>query len=167
MRSFLIKSSLITAFLILFLITLGIGMAVMAPFRPGNLLFPIQYFSEQQVKIVYNSPVHRSSYTLDILERRINDLSARTGTKYELIALTYLDRAIDQATLAISVVPQEEVGDLRDRLLSLAQRADEALKLLSIAPVDNSSIFIAFRTKIQLLMREGGLSCRRSGAVPS
>ena len=109
MRSFLIKSSLVTAFLILFLLTSGIALAVVAPFLPGNILFPIQIFSEQKATLIYTDPVGRSSYSLDLLERRILNLSARAGTNHELIALEYLNHAVDQATLAISQVSAESL----------------------------------------------------------
>ena len=102
LRSFLIKSSLLTGFIILCLITSGITLAVMAPFHPGDFLFPIQDFTEQQVSIIYFDPVSLANYGLDLLERRINDISSIAGTNNELISLEYLDRALDQVTLAIS-----------------------------------------------------------------
>src|SRR4030042_1293978 len=152
LRSFLIKSFLITGFIILCLITSGIAMAVMAPFRPGNILFPIQNFSEQQVLIIYSDPINRSNYTLDLLERRINDLSTNTGTNHELDALEYLNKAVDQATTVISHVPQESGDNIRLRLLYLAQQADMKLKSLTIVPSKNQNFFLTFQTKIQTLL---------------
>ena len=108
LRSFLIKSSLITGFIVLCLITSGIALAAFKPFSPGNIVFPIQDFAEQQAFLIYSDPVERSNYALDLFEQRINDLIAQTGTNYELVALQYLDKALDQATTTVSLVPQEQ-----------------------------------------------------------
>ena len=152
MRSFLIKSSLLTGFIVLFLITSGIAMAVIAPFQPGNILFPLQYFVEQKAMVIHTDPISKSNYSMDLLERRINDLVARTGSKYELIALDYLNKAIDQVTLSISLVSQTEGGNQRLRLLYLVKLTEDKLKLLSNLPLENQTIFQAFLTKIQTLL---------------
>ena len=152
LRSFLLKSSLITGFIILFLITFELALAVMAPFRPGNIFFPLQNFAEQKVFVIYPDPINRSNYALDLLERRITDLNDRAGTKYELIALEYLDKAVDQASLAISQVPENQGGDLRLRLSYLAQQTKDSLKSLVLLQDENLSTFQTFQTKIETLL---------------
>ena len=152
LRSFILKSSLITGFIILFLITFELALAVMAPFRPGNFFFPLQDFAEQKVFIIYPDPINRSNYALDLMERRIIDLNDRAGSKFELIALEFLDKAVDQATLAISQVPDDQSSDLRLRLLYLAQQANDTLNSLVLLQDENLSTFQTFLTKIQTLM---------------
>ena len=152
LRSFLIKSGLITGFIMLCLITSGIALAAFKPFSPGNLVFPIQNFAEQQLFLIYSDPTERANYALDLFEQRINDLISQTGTKSELAALQYLDNALDQVTMTVSLLPQDQGEAIRSRLLTLAQLVDEKLKLLTVVPVDNQNIYTTFQSKVQTLI---------------
>src|SRR4030042_31724 len=152
LRSFLFKSSLITGFIILCLITSGIALATLAPFHPGNVLFPIQNFAEQQAFLAFPEPIERSDYALVLLERRINDVNIIVGTENELTALIYLDKAVNQSTIAISSIPQGQGENIRFRLLTLAQLAYENLKLLTVVPTENLDAMITIQTKLQTLI---------------
>jgi predicted CXXCH cytochrome family protein len=151
MRAFFIRSSIITGLIVLLLATSGVALAVYAPYHPGSVLFPLQNFAEWQLRDIYRDPVSNSNYLLDLVERRVDDLKIRSGTKYEQLSLEYLDNSIDQATLAISSVPQEKSDKLRLRLLSLAQRADEEIKQLTHVPIENHTGYIAFQSKLYAL----------------
>jgi hypothetical protein len=70
------------------------------------------FFRTASLNHIYDL-VNRTDFTLDLLEQRINDLSANTGTKQKLDTLEYLNKAVDQATTAISHVPQEQGGNIR------------------------------------------------------
>jgi hypothetical protein len=155
MKSFLIKSSLIIGIIILFIVMSGTALAIYDPLRPGNILFPLQNFAEQQSKKIYRDPVTCSSIMLDLVERRIYDLNARIGSKYEAISLRYLDKAIDQATLAISLVPTDKVEPLRERLFSLAKRAYEVQNQLKLVPIEENVTYIAFQSKVLALLQNG------------
>jgi hypothetical protein len=149
MRLFIIKSSLITGFIILLLVTGGLFLSVQAPLHPGNLFFQVQYFAEQETQFLYPDIGDKANYLLDVTERRIYDLNLRTGTKFELIALEYLDKALDQAAIAISLIPEEKTNDLRMRFLSLVKQSGELIKLLRVVPLEEPSIYSAFQAKIQ------------------
>src|SRR4030065_2709342 len=110
MRTFLIKSSIILGLLSLLLATSGIAVVVYTPFRPGSLLFPLQDFGEQQASRIYRDPIQKANFMLDLVERRISDLNARTGSKHEFIALKYLDKAIDQASTVIALIPTDQAA---------------------------------------------------------
>ncbi len=71
MRSFIIKSSLITGFIVLLLVTGGLFLTVKAPLLPGNVFFPVQYFAEQEVRFIHPDPGEKAIYLLDLVERRI------------------------------------------------------------------------------------------------
>jgi hypothetical protein len=152
LRSFLIKSGLVTGFILLCLLTTGVTLAVTAPFHPGNIFFPLQDFSEQQVSIIYLDPVSMASYGLDLFERRIADLGFNTGTQYELVSLGYLNTSIDQATMAITLIPSGQGDDVRLRLLKLTQQASEKVMSLTVVPQENPTIFLALKTKIETLL---------------
>lgn len=153
MRSFIIKSSLITGFIILSLVTSGIAVGVLAPLHPGNLLFPIQNFVEQKMSLIFPDPASKATYMLDLFERRINDLEIRTGTRYELKSLEYLDVSMEQAMLAISLTSDETASDLRLRFFSLIRQTDETLKPLTIVPVQDKNAYQTFQAKILALLQ--------------
>jgi len=153
MRAFLIRSSIITGFIVLLLSTIGVALALFAPCLPGSVLFPVQNFAEQQMKIIYRDKLSNSNYLLDLVGRRVNDLGIRQGTKFELISLQYLDKSIDRATVAISLVSQEQNDDLRLRLFSLAQSADDGLLQLTHVPFENHDVYISFQSKISVLLQ--------------
>ena len=152
LRSFLIKSGLLTGFILLCLLTTGVTLAVTAPFHPGNIFFPLQDFSEQQVSIIYLDPVSLANYGLNLFERRIADLDFNNGTQYELISIRYLNISIDQATMAIALIPSGQGDEVRLRLLSLTQQASEKVMNLTVVRIENPSIFLALKTKIDTLL---------------
>jgi len=151
MRAFLIRSSIITGFIILLLATSGVALALYAPFHPGSILFTAQDFAEQQLSNIYHDPISKSNYLLDLVERRVDDLNIRSGTKFEIISLEYLDKSINQATLAISLVSKEKSDKLHSRLLSLALSTNEGLQQLMYVPTENYNAYIAFQSKISAL----------------
>ncbi len=155
MRSFLLKSSLIIGLLSLLLITSSIAMAVFSPFSPGNLLFPVQNFSELLGSRIFSDPEQKASFMLDLVELRIQDLNTRIGSINEHIAFEYLNQAIDQASLAIVLVPQDKVEQLRTRLSTLAEQAGESLSVLKRVPIENNGEYVAFRSKLNSILHEG------------
>ncbi len=120
-------------FLISFALLLFVGvvggtatyvMAGKAPFLPGSWLFPAQLWSEQQWGLAFNvDAAERAAVFLNLLERRLDDLEASLGTEHELIALTYLDRALDHAVTAVTAAPAETQPALQARLMALTERA--------------------------------------------
>ncbi len=136
----------------------GIAVVVFTPFRPGSILFPFQNFGEQQASRIYRDPIQKASFMLDLVERRIIDLNARTGSKHEFIALEYLDNAIDQATTAIALVPQDQNEQFYKRLSLLADRVNKALNNLKIIPIKNNSLFVAFQSKIKAIIQKENIS---------
>jgi hypothetical protein len=89
MRSFVLISCFIAIFLIIIVTTLGIALAAIAPFLPGDILFPLQDFTEQKVVVIYSSPESKSMFTLDLFEPG-SRIRIPGGTEHELIALQKL-----------------------------------------------------------------------------
>jgi hypothetical protein len=93
MRSFLIKAGIATILIILLVGIVGISLAVYGPLLPGNAFFPVQELFEKIGAGAYTVGLSRSSYYLDLVELRINNLVERTGTQHESAAILALDRA--------------------------------------------------------------------------
>ncbi len=152
MRSFLIGATLITLALVALLALGGVWLEAAAPLHPGDFFFSLQDFVEQQRVRLTPDPIARASYLLILVERRVNDLSLRAGSEHESAAIHALDRAFDQAALAIAGLPDEQAKELRAGLLAFAQRASAILKTLSVAPGQDAELYAAFETKLETLL---------------
>ncbi|MCP4428031.1 MAG: hypothetical protein GY803_26395, partial [Chloroflexi bacterium] len=144
MRRFLLTALAIILFLA---VVGGAGtyvVAARAPFQPGNMLYAAQLWSEQQWGLSYNrDAVNRAGTLLILLERRLDDLEAVRGTKHELLALTYVDAALDQALLAVSEAPDEARPRLQARLAQSTERAlalINGLDVMTAIPVETAVI---------------------------
>jgi hypothetical protein len=156
-RRFLMKAIIVTmiifgGYLIFSIAMGGVALAYFGPSHPGSPVFPIQDFAEQQMRVIYTDPVRKADYLLNLMERRINDLSMRIDSRYELISIGYLEKSLDQATVAISSAQQGQSDDLRRRLTSLALRTQEVLTQLKRAPIEDMNTYDRFQAKIQTLM---------------
>ncbi|MCP4427311.1 MAG: hypothetical protein GY803_22715, partial [Chloroflexi bacterium] len=151
MRQFLIKATLISALLAVLVISAGAMLSAASPFKPGDTLFPAQYFAEQQRAATIGNQTSHALFLLDLAERRTKDLAARAGTKHELLALQYLNRALDQAMLALSHVPKEDLDVLLTRLNALVQQIDAALAMLTIVPNEHVSAYQTILAKVATL----------------
>ena len=156
MRLFLLRVFIILGYIITLMAILGIALALYGPLHPGSTFFPIQAFSEQQFGLIYNNPVTKADYLLNLVDRRISDLLLRAGSVHEYISMEYLDRSINQAALAISTVPQDKASDVLTRFITLAKRAEDGLNQLKRAPLENPTAFNALRAKVQTIQHMVG-----------
>ncbi|HLF89885.1 MAG TPA: hypothetical protein VI451_13125, partial [Anaerolineales bacterium] len=154
MRKFFLRATLLTVLLAILGGVLMLFLSQVRPFRPGNVVFPVQYLAERQRSGLTVDSLNHASYELTILGRRIDDLIARTGTRHELTAVRYLDLALDHAAEAVARAvtdhPEAE-AELRIRLLALVRQFQEALAALQIVPEENPDIYQALQAKIKTL----------------
>ena len=156
LRSFLVKSSIIIIFIIFCMITTVIALAIYAPLLPGSVFYSLQDFSEQKALFAFPDPEQRANFSLDLFERRINNLAASAGKNNELAAIQALDKVIDQSTTLISLVSQEKTTVIRQRLYSLAQQASNQLALLTSITSQYQSVITAFKSKLRTLISMTG-----------
>jgi hypothetical protein len=152
MKTVAISMIIILAYLMLLLTCIGIALAFLAPSHPGSIIFPVQDFMEQQMKFLYPGSDNRADYLLNLVERRIDDLSNRAGTKFEVLSIEYLSKSFDQAIEEISLIEDQRSSSQHDRLIALAQDAKNALDNLHPAPGENMEIFDAFQAKVKSLI---------------
>jgi hypothetical protein len=152
MKTVIITMIIILGYLMLLFSISGMALAFLAPTHPGSVIFPLQAFMEQRTKFLFTSPISRADYLLDLVQRRINDLSVRAGTKYEVVSIEYLDKSFDQAIQAITTTQDEQLGVERNQLITLAQDARDTLDDLRRAPYENRAVFDAFQAKMQTLI---------------
>jgi hypothetical protein len=128
-----VKAWLTTVLLLLIVGTLALGaalsaMVAFAPFYAGDALFPLQRWLEQVHLSFIGDETERADRSLDLAELRWMDFRARIGTEHDLLALGYLDEAINEAVAAVEAAPPESAPRLRARLAALAADLGSRLK---------------------------------------
>ncbi len=150
MRRFLITA--ISVFLVISFIgfSAGVALAKSGPYLPGDTLFTIQYYAEQQISW-YGNEIDRAEQYLGLMERRLGDLVELTGSSYEIDAIVYLDGALDQAIQAVIKVSDEEAPPFREKLLNLVMLTEVAIHRLTVAPNQNPNQIGSFLAKLSTI----------------
>ena len=156
MRKFFLRAAFLT--FMLFILG-GVGMLFLSqvrPLRPGDVVFPVQYLAERQRAGLMSAPLNRAYFELTLLEKRIEDLSIRTGTRHESTGIHYLNLALDHASNAVAQASADNPAnqpELRTRFLILIEQLQTALAALEIAPQENGEMFQSFEAKVASLYR--------------
>ena len=154
MRSFLIKSAAILA-VVICLLFIGVTLAERAPFQPGNLLFPVQNLAEQ-ANLIWPDRVYNSSYSISLLERRIDDLFDSLNTKNENITLVYLEKSVDQAIRSLEQIPLDQRQEIGEPLFSLVDRMQGLIKLINLNLFGDHGNYTALLQKIAIFFKMAG-----------
>ena len=82
-------------------ISFQVALARAHPFRPGQLIFPIQHFAEQARAQLIPGKTEQAAYYLDLAQQRSDDLVVLVEGEHALLAVDHLNRALDRAIEAI------------------------------------------------------------------
>ncbi|MFN2235224.1 MAG: hypothetical protein ACK2U1_13440, partial [Anaerolineales bacterium] len=129
----------------------GVALAKTGPILPGTPLFPIQDISEQSYARLQGQGIGQVEFYFLLLERRIVNLVAQTGTAYESDSLDYLNKAIDQAILSWSNLPADSTESFRGKLTSLISASEMAINRLEVVPTDNPNLVAFLLAKLSTL----------------
>ncbi|MBI3240787.1 MAG: cytochrome c3 family protein, partial [Chloroflexi bacterium] len=142
------------------------AMAIFAPFYAGDPLFPIQRWAEEvRFSLVFDK-FELASQLIDLAELRLMDLGARIGSEHELLALQYLDEAVNAAVVAVDAVPAEQAGPLYARLARLAANIQAVLGQLRVVPVTQPDIYTRASVKAAVLLEiTSGKSADKASSV--
>ena len=143
----------LVAVVVIPLIIVGVIVALDAgaPFLPGDAFFPNQRWAENVHTARVTEASAYASRWLDLLERRIHNLAARTGTIHEEVAVAYVDEALNAAVRAIAVAPLEAQPALYQRLYALIDQWWAALANLTVLPAHNAAAYLNVLAKINAL----------------
>ncbi len=155
LRSILIKTSLIIGVIILCLVFIGVALVEKAPFQPGDILFPAQNLSEQ-TSFLWPDRVFKTSYSLNLLDRRIDDLFASIGTKHENITMVYLEKSLDRAITSLPNVPQDQRNNITEPLFSLVNRVEALMKLIKLDLFGDQDYYLSLLQKMQIFIQVAG-----------
>jgi len=128
-----------------------VAVAKNSPFLPGQGMFAAQSWAENVWAGTMPDATALANYRIDLAERRLDNLSARTGTPWELAALRSLDSALDQALLAVRAAPASASDALHGRLLALANHLQAVLENLIVVPAQNQATYLVSMSKVDAL----------------
>ncbi|MEK7787583.1 MAG: cytochrome c3 family protein, partial [Chloroflexota bacterium] len=138
------RLAFVLTILITFTLVVGSGlssMAIFAPFYAGDPLFPLQRWAEELGLSLVADPTDLATRRLDLAELRLMDMEARIGGEHELLALTYLDGALNDAVVAVEAAPPESQSQLRARLAILTANIQSALGRLTVVPTAQPDVY--------------------------
>ncbi|MBM4424566.1 MAG: cytochrome c3 family protein, partial [Chloroflexi bacterium] len=126
-------------------------MAATGPFLPGDLLFPAERMAEGAwAGLTFESAQH-ASVLLNLADRRARNLRDRAGTEHELLALAYLDAAIDDAVATVASSPAASSAQLRSRLASMSGDALAVLDTLTVLPSSHPDVYANAKAKVEAI----------------
>lgn len=148
LRIFTIFAILISSLLVLTAISTQIALAIAQPFRPGHPVFPLQDFAEQtRAKAIFGE-TNQAIYFLELALQRTDDLSDLSEGEDALVALIYLDQALDRSIRAVVDAPEQDLSFLSAQLLELIDTIDLALGRTSTDTEELTSILAALQAKL-------------------
>jgi hypothetical protein len=148
---FLLIAGVILLLLLIIGVNMQIALATLQPFRPGNVLFPVQDFAEQTRAQMILGKTDQALFYLDLALQRNEDFVVLAKGEYALLAAEYLNQAIDQAISAIVVAPQEDLSDLSIRLNDLILQVDIALRDFTTSSQDRQRVIESLQAKVETL----------------
>ncbi len=128
MRRFLILATSIILLISIVGFSFQIALAAARPVRPGHPVFPFQDFAEQARAQIVFGELDIANYYLDLAFQRTEDLVVLRESEHALVAMDYLDRALDRAIAAISQAPEKDLPFLESQLRALVLNIEVALE---------------------------------------
>jgi uncharacterized membrane protein YgcG len=120
---------------------------------PGSPFFPIQNIAEQAQARLQSPAEQQTQIYFSLVERRLDNLVALTGTPREIDNLQYLNEAIDQAILSWSSLPASSADSMRERFIYLILLSDIVINSLEVAPTHNPELVGSLLAKLATLQK--------------
>lgn len=151
MRKFLILSSLIVILISSAVVSMQVALAAFRPFRPGDILFPLQDFAEQTRGHLIFNKTDQAIYYLDVAVKRTVDLAVLAEGEHVGKALDHLNRAVDRAIIAIAAAPRDDLTYLSVRLSALILRVGVTLNAIGDLPPREKLLLEGLQAKVATL----------------
>jgi len=132
-------------------ITTGVVFAETAPFQPGDVLFPVQHYAEQQARFYHNINQNAAWYLI-ITERRAVDLAVQAGTTNQNIALQYLDEAVNVIAELLSHAPAGSIDLVSAQLTATLKQAKVVVAGLTPVSSEDAQYIAMVEAKISTFL---------------
>jgi len=166
LRRFLLLSLLLVLFLALLTGGAGYAMSEVTIFHPGNVLFPLQSFAEDQRSALIADPLQQATYRLSLVEQRLLDLAELKGSTGEEQAVEALYTALQNMVISMGDLPESELPTLRSRLAELLAEAGTIVGTLHPDSYKNpevAEILEAYITSLEGMVGKPGQSANQPG----
>jgi hypothetical protein len=152
MRRFIIFVVLISLVLLTIGISTQVALATARPLRPGHPIFPLQDFGEQARASFIFGETDQATYYLELAAQRTEDLVILRGDEHAILAVNYLNQALDRAIKAIVEAPEQDLFNLSEQLSDLILRIDLALGDSSDFPSNQAKAVENLQAKLDTLV---------------
>ena len=148
---------LFASILLVLIVVCGGGTLVahntMAHSYPGDVWFRVREVEEGIQIALAHDAASRAAVRMEMVAYRLNDLAARIGTSHELDTFASLDKAIDQALVAIADLPADKRAVPLDQLGVWMYGAQD---LLNQSGLGRDALFRARLDEKILAVRDAG-----------
>lgn len=152
MRRFIIFAVLVSLVLLTVGISAQVALATARPLHPGHPIFPFQDFGEQARARFIIGETDQATYYLELALQRTEDLVILRDGDHALLAVNYLNQALDRAIKAIVEAPEQDLLNLSAQLSDLILRIDLALGDSSDFPSDQAIAVENLQAKLDTLV---------------
>jgi hypothetical protein len=119
----------------------GAELASAGGLHPGAMFYPAQLLAERYKTAALINTSEKAQYLITLVNRRVDELSAVLGTKYESQSLASLSQSIDQAAAIAAALPQKDAPAFRLGLLDVLDKVQIILsKVNSTTPQDTEML---------------------------
>lgn len=165
MKKVIIIIAAVNAVLI-FLVGILLYLSEVYPFKPGDALFGVQSFAEEERINLTNDPMKKAERSFDLVERRLSDLTMVTDPARVAKTVTAFDHNLSLAIKFVEGVPSEQKAELYQKIDSILAKVEVVLSSLE-EKIDDQAL-ISLSQKIAALQdATSPLEVQKIGAEPS
>ncbi|RME07033.1 MAG: hypothetical protein D6803_04940, partial [Anaerolineae bacterium] len=138
----------------------GVALAEAAPFHPGDALYPVQRFVENQA-LFRPTANDKASWYVQLVERRAADLAQQAGSANQADALSAFDEAVLQSARWLAQASPDTKAALQTRLSGLFTQVQPLLETWSAGSQQEQSQLLAVQARLetfQSLLANGDLT---------
>ena len=148
MRRFIVIAILLVSVVLTLGASASVALAEAGPFSPGDLLFPVQHYVEQQAFFRPNTD-QRAVWFLDLMERRQLDMESHAGTPEQAVSVQYFNDAVSQVARSMRRISPGGFQALQPRLLSLLEQSERVVANLTPTSTEEQTALFAAHAKVR------------------
>lgn len=116
------------------------------PFHPGDALFGVQTFAENQRVRLMKDSVSQAEMRFELVERRLADLAMVSDVNNLKTAVVSFDRSLTAAIDSLAVLPPEDAEPIFANISALSERAE--LVISSIEDQVDEDLLVVLESKL-------------------
>ena len=151
MKKFFVLAVLIILSLMIVLACSGFALVSIRPFRPGDIMFPVENLAEHLYAFLITDASSRALFYIEIADERTENLrTLKNGERID-IAFKYINLSLDDVIQAVDEAPEADRKLLTPQFLGLIERMETTLKSKGNVPENQMVLYSALTLKLNTL----------------